>query len=422
MAGENRMRRPDIQLRRIPYPYKAMLAICSDLDRTSDRVVYWEIARFLNTRQQTAMGPGLALEVGNTIYFDMPDDQFAYWNTDDAGREMIRSLIRSGHIDCLHSYGDLATTREHAARALDELDKHDCRLHVWVDHGTAATNFGIDIMQGRGDEPDHEAYHADLTIGFGVRYVWLGRVTSILGQDIRPHLGTIFTDHHPLGSLNTLAKEAAKVVLARLGSTKYAMHGPNHVLREIRLRNGSPVHEFIRSNPHWAGVSSSDKGREIGKVLTGEMLDRLMQREGVCILYTHLGKTSGCCKPFDESGVSAFRRLARYYYQDNILVLTTHRLLRYLTVRDHLRYRVDNAGEELSLTIESVDDPVTGARVPSVDELRGITFVTEENKQLQVRLCNGQIVPTETIHHGETTYATVSWRRLEFPDIQQSES
>ncbi len=89
------------------------------------------------------MGPGVGLEVGNSIYFDMPPDQFAYWNTDDAGREMVRALIRSGHIDCLHSYGDLATTRRHAARALDELARHDCRLRVWIDHGTAATNFGL---------------------------------------------------------------------------------------------------------------------------------------------------------------------------------------------------------------------------------------------------------------------------------------
>ena len=39
------------------------------------------------------------------FYFDMPPDQFAYWNTDDAGREMVRALIRSGHIDCFHSFG-----------------------------------------------------------------------------------------------------------------------------------------------------------------------------------------------------------------------------------------------------------------------------------------------------------------------------
>ena len=101
----------NVRLRRFPYPYRAMLAICSDLDETPDRHVYWETMKFLNTTEETTMGSGVGLEVGNSIYFDMPPDQFAYWNTDDAGREMVRSLIQSGHIDCLHSYGDLATTR-----------------------------------------------------------------------------------------------------------------------------------------------------------------------------------------------------------------------------------------------------------------------------------------------------------------------
>ncbi|MFQ5494518.1 MAG: hypothetical protein ACE5EX_03975 [Phycisphaerae bacterium] len=103
-------------LRPYPYPYRAMLAICSDLDETPNRDVYWKIMRFLNGSPS-----GLGLEVGNTIYFDMPPDQFSYWGTDDAGREMVRNLIHSGHIDCLHSFGDLATTRAHAQRALEEL-------------------------------------------------------------------------------------------------------------------------------------------------------------------------------------------------------------------------------------------------------------------------------------------------------------
>ena len=32
----------DVQLRQLPYPYRAMLAICSDLDETPNRSVYWE--------------------------------------------------------------------------------------------------------------------------------------------------------------------------------------------------------------------------------------------------------------------------------------------------------------------------------------------------------------------------------------------
>jgi hypothetical protein len=110
----------NVQVRPFPYPYKAMVAICSDLDGTLDRDQYLGIARFLNTEEATPAGKGVGLEVGNTLYFDMPDDQFSYWNTDDQGRAAVRRLIRSGHIDCFHSFGDLATARDHARRALEE--------------------------------------------------------------------------------------------------------------------------------------------------------------------------------------------------------------------------------------------------------------------------------------------------------------
>ena len=59
-------------VRRFPYPYEAALAICSDLDETPNRDIYYETAKFLNTTQMTSMGRGVGLEVGNTIYFDMP--------------------------------------------------------------------------------------------------------------------------------------------------------------------------------------------------------------------------------------------------------------------------------------------------------------------------------------------------------------
>ena len=52
------------EARPYPYPYRAALAVCSDLDETPDRRVYEQIARYLNTTADTAMGPGLGLEVG----------------------------------------------------------------------------------------------------------------------------------------------------------------------------------------------------------------------------------------------------------------------------------------------------------------------------------------------------------------------
>lgn len=315
----------------------ALLAICSDLDETPDADTYFELMRFLNTTGETRMGPGVGLEVGNTIYFDMAPGQFSYWNTDERNRERLRALMRSGHIDCLHSYGDLATTRAHAGRALDELTRHDCRIPVWIDHAQAVTNFGPDIMRGHGDEPGHPAYHADLTLAHGIRHVWRGRVTSVIAQDRPFSLRGIADSHHPAASARTLAKEAAKQLLARLGRRKFALHRGNRLCQPGRLRDGQPVVEFIRCNPCWGGVSSHDRGDGISEVLNRRYLDRLAARGGYSILYTHLGKLdrSGNPRAFDRDAVAAFRLLADYDRSGRIQVVTTSRLLDLHQARVH---------------------------------------------------------------------------------------
>src|SRR5437016_2173060 len=216
-----------VELAKYPYPYRAMMALCSDLDETPNWGVYWDIMRFLNTTGPTAMGPGLGLEIGNSIYFMMPAGQYSYFGTDEVGREMARALMRSGHIDCVHSYGDHACIRRDAARALHELARHGCQLKVWVDHSIAPTNFGPDIMRGSGDLPGAAAYHADLTIAYGVHYVWRGRTTSITGQDspvTLESLKSILHPAHPVSSARIAAKQAVKIWLGQRAHPHWEMH------------------------------------------------------------------------------------------------------------------------------------------------------------------------------------------------------
>lgn len=418
-TSEMDMKGGSVRLRPLPYPYRAMLAICSDLDETPDRRVYWEIMRFLNTTRETAMGPGVGLEVGNSVYFDMPSDQFAYWNTDDTGREMIRSLIRSGHIDCLHSYGDLATTRGHAGKALEELARHDCKLQVWVDHGTAATNFGADIMRGHGDEPGHEAYHADLTIDYGIQYVWRGRVTSVTGQDVPGCRMGIFHARHPLASGRTLLKEAVKQTLARAGDRKYAMHGRNETLRPAMLRDGRPVHEFMRCNPHWGGVSSCDQGRHTGEVLTDDFLTRLVERGGTCILYTHLGKIDDPSVPFNEKAVPAFRRLADEFHAGRILVTTTRRLLGYCCAVRRLHVRSTWNEKGVHIDVDTTNGPETAPGGLSEADLAGLTFYVSDPGPTRVTIDGRKIESLRCNPSDHTGRPSVSLTRpeLEFPSL-----
>ena len=395
------------EVRRIPYPFRAMLAICSDLDETPDRRVYATTLKYLNTAESTAMGPGVDLEVGNTIYFDMAPDQFAYWNTDDTGRQMVRDLIRSGHVDCLHSFGDLATSRAHAGRALDELAAHGCSLRVWVDHAVAPTNFGADIMRGQGDVPGAAAYHADLTFAAGVRYVWRGRVTSILGQGVPRSLARTCRADHPVGSLTTLTKEAAKGALGRFGNRKYRMHAANDVLQPVTLRDGRPALEFLRSNPHWGGVNVGETAGGLSEVLTTAFIDRLCDSGGFCVLYTHLGKVNDPARPIPEAGCRALQALARARDDGRVLVTTTRRLLDYY----------DMTRDAVVTTHLNGDVEVVDVATSAPATLPGLTIYVANARRTRV-LVNGvertDLQRNEIDGTGRPS-VTIPWPRLTFP-------
>jgi hypothetical protein len=403
--------RPGIASERgFPYPYRAALALCSDLDLTPDRLAYEATARYLNTERDGPMGRGLGLEVGNTLYFDMPPDQFAYWNTDDAGRDFLRGLIRSGHIDCFHSFGDLATTRAHAGRSLDELERHNCRIEVWIDHATAPTNFGADIMRGEGDLPGAPAYHADLTCGFGVRYVWRGRVTSVVGQDVPRRLTGITTSRHPFGSLRTLAKEWAKGALARRGNAKYAMHAPNDLTRPVVLRDGRAAVEFLRANPYWAAVDEGETADGLADVLNERFLRTLTEREGACILYTHLGKTSSRDVPLGPATCRALSLLADAFHAGRLLVTTTRRLLGQRSAWRDLRFAT-TAGADGRTRIE-VD--WSG---PSSD-LEGLTFYVPDPERTEIVVAGlpAAGVQRNPPDHRGLPSVSLPWHRLVYPE------
>jgi len=105
------------------------------------------------------------------------------------------------------------------------------------------------------------------------------------------------------------------------------MHCINQVIFRRRLRDGSKVYEFIRSNPHWNGVGAGATSYEVMDVLTPRMLERLVAKEGVCILYTHLGKVRTRRPPFPAETVKSLRDLSRFHHEGKILVTTTRRLL-----------------------------------------------------------------------------------------------
>jgi hypothetical protein len=400
-----------VSLRKYPYPYQAMLAICSDLDETPNKDIYFETARYLNTTEDTFLGKGVGLEVGNTIYFDMPAHNFSYTNTDDNGRQKIQQLIQSGHIDCLHSFGDFVTSRDKIEKYWSVIRQGERKIEVWVDHAQAATNLDNDIMQGQGAEKGEAAYHTDLTVKTGaLPFIWKGRVTSCVAQNSKRSYESIFNLKQFKASCKTILLEFIKGWLARFGNKKYAMHKANKVLRKTTLVDGSPVLEFMRCNPSWGGVSMFDTARGIHHVLTKKVLDTLVKKKGCSIFYSHLGKVATEQTPFSEKTKQAFELLASYQHKKQILVTTSRRLLGYNRSVDDLDFTVKNELRETQIHLTTAYHG---------QDLDGLTWYVEEPDKVCLYVNGEKWLNLQNNPTDETGAKSVSicWQPLQFPTL-----
>ena len=401
----------DVSLRKYPYPYQSMLSICSDLDETPNKDIYFEIARYLNTTEETPLGKGVGLEVGNTIYFDMPEHNFSYTNTDDNGREKIHQLIESGHIDCLHSFGDFVNDRALIERHWNAIQAGKRKIEVWVDHAQAPTNLDIDIMRGQGAEEDKPAYHSDLTVQSGMLpFIWKGRVTSCVAQNTKRSYQALFNKKQIKASLKTIALEFTKGWFARLGNTKYAMHKVNKVLRKSKLVDGTEINEFMRCNPSWGGVSCFDQAREIHHVLTKKMLDTLVNKEGCSVLYSHLGKVNSVLEPFTNKTREAFELLADYQNDHKILTATTRRLLGYNRTVNELKFEIKKVIGEVQIHLTTAYQG---------EDLNGLTWYVEEPETTSLYINGSKYNDLVINKKNDKQQASVSiqWCNLTFPKM-----
>jgi hypothetical protein len=400
-----------IVLRKYPYPYQAMLAICSDLDETPNQEVYFETARYLNTTENTLLGKGVDLEVGNTIYFDMPEHNFSYTNTDDDGRKKIHKLIESGHIDCLHSFGDFVNSREKIEQHWSEIRQGRRKIEVWVDHAQAPTNLDSDIMQGQGAISDTSAYHADLTVKSGaLAFIWKGRVTSCVAQNVIRSYACLFNRQQAKASIKTISLEFIKGWLARLGNEKYAMHKTNKILRKTTLVDGTPVLEFLRCNPSWGGVSMFDTARGIHHVLTESVLSTLVNKKGCSIFYSHLGKVVNAEQPFSDETKRSFELLASFQKNKQILTATTRRLLGYNRTLNELTFKTKKVVNEIQIHLTTDY---------SGEDLNGLTWYVDEPANTCLYI-NGikytDLVINEQDSSGKAC-VSIKWHLLTFPNM-----
>lgn len=395
-----------VSLRTFPYPYRAALTLCSDIDGTHTAEHFLTIQDFLCSTQMTPMGPGLGLEIGNSFYPFTPDDSFAYRSSRPRDRKVIETLIRAGYIDCIHAFGEGNTVLADALRVLDDLERAGCTPDVWTDHYRTPYNLGKDTTYGTGDDPASPHYHLNRTRAFGIKFVWRGRGSSLPSQGIPLRPGAFaatYDSHHPTATLKAAGKETAKIALAYAGSRRFALHRGNALYQVVQLQDRQRFFEFQRSNPHWGGLSTGHDSVGLAYVLRREYLQHLVRQGGTSIIYTHLGLGSEPPGYLPQATRNALHDLAAAYHDGDIYITTTSRLLNYSVYRDYLQWHVTITSEGThTIVIDGVHDPVSGWQQPSSQALQGITFYVPDSSRAEIVL-GSRHVPVIDRHPADHT-------------------
>jgi hypothetical protein len=343
-----------VSLRPFPYPYRAGLALCNDADSLTP-ATFRQLYRYLTTEEDTEWGTGLGMPVGGSFFmFRSPDspnaftvfDRLSTTVTEDG--EYILECVERGVLDVLHTYGCF-TAPDHFKRPLAEVAVETLRdrgisVETWVNHGDPQTN--VQCLGSRdewqGDLAGTPAYHADLTLGYGFRWVWTG---------------TEITD-------------------------EIALDGD--LIQTYALRDGQLVRRFWR----YGGLDGNTPVLDdLPRQLASDNLDRLVEAGGCSIVYQHLavrrvkpGFGPGVYGPvgpgwFRPAELAALQGLARRYHEGQIWVAPTTSLLRYHDVHSRLRWRSERLDEHDAIVI--TDDG---------SDLSGITFYCERPSETRVYL------------------------------------
>lgn len=359
---------------RFPPPYRAALAVSSDIDRTTPD--YFErLHGFLE---------GLGLDIADSFWFynanpESPGQMSYFAGTD--GREkdapLIRAGVAAGRIDALHAYGDFSLAggfrRELAERAV----RAGVRVPVWINHGDDHNFQNVLVPGTYGDAPEKLSasgwpsrpveYHADLSADLGIRFVWAGDLTRITGQERPAGAWEHYRAHRegtraPAGAAWVLdrasrlagggvARRALRRGIEYLG---YPVWEGNGLLWLDTLRDGRPVWRFRRH-----GDFRKDCVEDLADALSAERLERLVSSRGASVLFTHFGKSRaerGAARELPAEVAEAFRRLAAFRDAGRLWVVRTSRLLRHLVVLRRLSAR----REGNALLLGWRQDPVLG--------------------------------------------------------------
>ena len=254
--------------------------------------------------------------------------------------------IGKAHLhDIIHTWGDYmhgrkrGFDREDAIEAAEILTQAGISPKVWIDHASFVgnmihgTNKGAmdKLVDSSGHVYENFLYSLDIARELGIRYIWNGEVTAVVGQDRK--LG--FADHQKQSGGSSL-KASAKSVLQQLPGVSLAYVAPdNRQYYKQKFADGSELYCFRRYGT-WQDADIDG----LHHLINAEQIDRLLKQGGTSIVYSHLGKRqpSGTDRKnhIPDTTRDDLSNLKEKFESRELMLSSVSDLLDYLVIRDNI--------------------------------------------------------------------------------------
>lgn len=399
IVNSTEQKKGPVRLLPFPYPYQAALAISNDIDDASPEL-FTEIHRALNTCEETPLGPGLGLEITDSLWLwgsgvHLLDDQ----NKLTPQAKKLAELASQGWIDALHGLGDFNSrggcTRELAELAYKTLDRLDIKLRSFINHGDRFNSQNLFCRiapEYRGDDPLADEYHADLAYEHGIRWFWADELVSHPLSPSLPDTSKQFADRVKLHGKNLIKTLLGKSMTRRHPASIAELAHPH------TLRDGNTIWNFTRYNNHPEGIWHRPGRHSFASQLSDKFLNDLLTQQGWAVVYTHFGQPAW--QPgtplFDKQNWQALQRIADLYHQGKLLVAGTQRLLDLWRQQKYLQWETIETEDNIIIDIKHIKCPVEGKLELNPEQCLGLSFQVKTTcKQLAIQLGNHTIIEDE---------------------------
>ena len=355
-----------------PYPYKAWFTIANDPDNTLiedwhelNEYIWNELnLPFSNSLFVQSFNLNLPLQV-NLV--DHPE------------------ILNQPH-DTIHTWGDFMHSgkrgfdRNDAEESILLLQKYNLFPKIWVDHASFVGNLLHNTKFGSTPETFDQSGHSykqleytlDLIYQFGIRYIWDGQITHVIGQDV-----SLEPVHFFMKTSSTRPKGLVKLILhwllpSTLRTILKIEIPENRQYYIEEFPDGTKLYCFRRYGT-WKDADIYG----LARLISPAKIDQLIRNKGTMVAYTHLGKrmVTKMDENFHipEETKKALSYISKQYDNKNVMLSSVSELLDYLVIRDNLRF------DEQKREIVFRED---GIRFTSISQstLTGKTFSFKSNK------------------------------------------